>query len=197
MGNANAAVSNPLDILDASMQEALSGAGQKIRGSVLIEQQVRNMVYGASLQNDEVQPVCPTTIDKAFSLVEEIFKRVSVRIDQPLPTSVLNSPMFVLAKKTHQTHFELLCLVWRTATVAKELKEELLMRFDGNRVESLAKERLSVKKQYVEHLKHLHVDTEMEVSANPVGPAIFIPVSIDRTVKLASTNPAQLRLIAL
>jgi hypothetical protein len=190
----NSVAVNPLEILDPSMQEALSGAGQKIRGSVLIEQQVRNMVYGSSLQNEDVEPVCPTTIDRAYALVEEVFKRVATRMNQPLPQSVGNSHLMTLAKKTDSVHFELLSVVYRTAVIARELKEELLTRVDVARIENLARERLDVKKQFLAHLRTLGTDESMETSDISIVD-LFKPVS--GNVPFASTSPKQLRLASL
>ena len=190
---------NPLEILDPSMQEALTGAGQKIRGSVLIEQQVRNMVYGSSPimpNNDEVEPVCPNSIDRAYRLVEEVFTRVAGRMDQPLPNYAPTSPL-AIAKKTDPVHFELLCIVLRAALIAKELKEELLGRINLGRIESLAKERLDVKMQYRNHLSSMHVDADMQdVVASKSLDEIFKPVN-GPNIKLASTSPKQLRLASL
>lgn len=190
---------NPLEILDPSMQEALTGAGQKIRGSVLIEQQVRNMVYGSSPihpSNDEIEPVCPNSIDRAYRLVEEVFTRVASRMDLPLPnyapTSVLG-----IAKKTDPVHFELLCIVLRAAMIAKELKEEVLCKINLARIESIANERLDVKMQYRNHLASLHVDANMQdIVYSKSLDEIFKPVS-GPNIKLASTSPKQLRLASL
>jgi hypothetical protein len=189
---------NPLEILDPTMQEALSGAGQKIRGSVLIEQQVRNMVYGASLHNDEIEPVCPTTVERAHLLVEEIFKRVAKKIDQPLPPHVISSPVFVTAKKTDPVHFEMLSMIWRAGQAAREGKEELLAKVEGAKIEAIAKERISAKTQYIQHLRSFPMDTEMD-QGGPVAHVgdLFRTVKIDNSVRLASTNPKQLRLVSL
>ena len=189
---------NPLEILDPMMQDALSGAGQKIRGSVLIEQQVRNMVYGASVQNEDVEPVCPTDVETAYAIVEELLTRVSKT--QSVPESVKSSPPFVTAKKTDPVHFELLSIVWMIAAAARELKKEQIAKLDVGRLESLARERVQTRREFLQYLKSLRRDEEMITSGGVVHDSVkslFVPVKIDSSVKLASLNPKQLRLVSL
>ena len=198
--SAETGAANPLEILDPSMQDALAGAGQKIRGSVLIEQQVRNMVYGQSAAgNEEIEPVCPTDIATAYVLVERILTRVAQEIEEALPASVLNSALFQMAKKTDPVHVELLAIVWRIVQTARQMKHEELEGFSAARIEALARERVAVRKEFLEYLKSLKRDADMDAAHdNHRGTGeIFQAIKIDANVKLASHNPRQLRLVAL
>ena len=197
-------VNNPLEILDPQMQEALSGAGQKIRGSVLIEQQVRNMVYqnaNNTLKKEDVDVTCPTSIERAWTLIEQVFSHVIKNSNRELPREISESAVFVHAKKTDPVHFQLLSLVYRVSEAAMLSKEEILLKFQSDKLISLAEERIEMKRQFVEFLKQLsHPQEVQQVLLNSVSPTpsdIFVPVKIDSSVKLASLNPKQLRLINL
>ena len=191
-----ASTTNPLEILDPQMQEALSGAGQKIRGSVLIEQQVRNMIYHTNLnKNEEIESTCPTTIDRAWELVHQVFVHVLRNLDSPLPAA--ESPLFVHAKKTDPVHLELLTLVYRIAASAILVKEEILGNFQSDKLISLAEERVDVKRQFLTFIRGLSPPSLAAAHAQSTS-EIFVPVQIDSpSVKLASLSPKQLRLVNL
>ena len=193
-------VANPLEILDQSMQEALTGAGQKIRGSVLIEQQVRNMVYSGLGNNEEIPPTCPTSVDRAAYMLNLLLTRVGAALDSPLPHNVVSSPLMEKAKKTDPVHFELLALVVRLATAGGQLKQELLSTLNVARIQELISERVQVKSEFIRYLKSVDAQPVPKPAvshAGTAGSAVFAPVKVDASVKLASQNPQQLRLISL
>jgi hypothetical protein len=190
--------SNPLEILDPQMQEALSGAGQKIRGSVLIEQQVRNMVYGMSGKNEEVENTCATSIERAWALTEQVFYHVLKNSNSPLPKSVNESPLFAMARDTDPAHLQLVSLVFRIAEAAILVKEEILGKFQSDKLVSLAQERLDVKQQFLKYVQGIAPFPACHEShQHSVPEKIFVPVKIEAATKLASLNPQQLRLVSL
>ena len=197
--NAAATRANPLEILDPSMQEALSGAGQKIRGSVLIEQQVRNMVYSmpSSGDNEEVVPTCPTSIQRATELLVEILKRVSAVVAEP--SSVASTPLLVKAKQVDPVHFELLNIIAKISEMSLEVKEEILNQLQADRIQRLVNERIDVKREYIAHFAKL---TQTSVHKHAVPKVTHVhellkQVKVDPSVRLASQNPKQLRLAQL
>jgi hypothetical protein len=187
------------------MQEALTGAGQKIRGSVLIEQQVRNMMYGVTNANnrndEEVIPTCdPISVERAYELVIEIFKRVELSIDRPLSNEI--SPVFVHAKKTDPFHYSILCLVYRFVEAAIAVREEFLgTRVSIQTLMNKVHHRVHVKEEYLKFL-NLHKPP----AVGPESPRtkieghrgeIFKQVTNISGVILSSQNPKQLKLVNL
>jgi hypothetical protein len=203
-----AQANNPLEILDPMIQEALSGAGQKIRGSVLIEQQVRNLIIGPPEQTrrvEETVPSChPVSVDRAFELITEIFTLVHDTLKEPIPKEVVNSTLFTHAKKTDAYHFGVLSLVYRVVAACESIKRRhLTSRIDLEKLESKISQRVSVKKEFLLFLK-----SKGPAGAPPQSPrakvegyngsSIFHPevAKTDRLV-LSSKNPVQVNLVAL
>lgn len=198
---------NPLEILDPMIQEALTGAGQKIRGSVLIEQQVRNMIIGTPEQTrrlDEIVPSCfPVSVDRAFELITEIFTLVHDTMKEPIPKEIITSTLFQHAKKTDAYHFASLSLLYRVLVACESIKRRVLSdRVDLEKLELKISQRISVKKEFLSFLKQ-HATGPLSVSPRAKvegynGSSIFHqePSKPDKVV-LSSKNPAQVKLVAL
>ena len=86
------------------------------------------------------------------------------------------------------------------AAAARELKKEQIAKLDVGRLESLARERVQTRREFLQYLKSLRRDEEMSTTGGVVHDSVkslFVPVKIDSSVKLASLNPKQLRLVSL
>ena len=200
---------NPLEILDPLLQEALSGAGQKIRGSVLIEQQVRNLIIGTHEISEEQVPTChPVSVNRAFELITEIFTLVHDTFKDPLPREIVESEIFVHAKKTDHYHFGILSLIYRIIVACESIKNRSL-RSGGVDLKKLEKEivkRISIKREFVSFLKQ-HNQSSSSASVSPSSPRASAKVEGFRgqsifqsevtPAVLSSKNPAQLKLVAL
>ena len=152
MGSAQAAT-GLMDTLDPTMQEALRDAGSKIRGSVLIEQQVRNLMYGSGDGKESEQvPVCSVEVDRAFELIQAVFANTSVAFAGPVPKLLASSELYKQAVKTDRVHAELIRFVYLLSKSAIDLKNAS-SPLDVNKLESLLNRRIAVKTEYLKSRK--------------------------------------------
>jgi hypothetical protein len=205
LGSSDAsAPTNPLEILDPLMQEALTNAGQKIRGSVLIEQQVRNMMYGAGGKNrndEEIVPSCyPVSVEVAIGLIVDLLAIVVEKIEQKVPEEVEKS--WIFSKSTHKTHTQILTLLYHFGQAAAELRRDLLGRVKVEEIREKVQQRLDTKKQYLEFLKSVAAQQEKNraplVKSQPhIGDSIFHKINDLSKTRLSSRNPQQINLASL
>ena len=197
LGTSATACGNPLEILDPLMQEALLGAGQKIRGSVLIEQQVRNMMYASTRNDEDLAPTCPVEIGRAFELLTTVMTLVAKSMSGgSVPPCLANSALFQQAKKTDPVHAELLHVVFRVAQAAVDLRATIIAQVDLEAITAAMESRIAVKAEHRSFLNGVtQRDHEMqEVEIHGLETEIFRQV---RSFAPSSASFKQLKLVEL